>query len=806
VDRHGSTPFVGSRWVDGPWILRPSGAGVVTPSGRSVALDGLPANGLVAIMGAAPLSVELARGRRRVTGAGVASELAVVPAKIGPPRHREAACPRPRLEEIWDVTSARCLVVVAPAGYGKTTLVRQWADRRPGATAWITSDRGDLDPVCFLRAVVAAFDPIVPMPTARDLLIERVASAGEVVAAICGSLADAPPGFTLVIDDVHELDADPTIEVVERLIDAVPDGSRVVLAGRWLPGLRLGRRELAEEVLTVDGRALAFDRHETSTVVRSAMGGSLTDDAVEELHVRTEGWPAGVQLTMLAVQGQDDPERALHDLLTSDRHVVDYIERELLAGVAPEDRHFLLQTSVLERLSGPLCDAVTATSGAAACLDRLVRSGNLFVVALEQGGAFRYHHLFGELLLAELRRTDPASEPELRRRAARWLLADGDGDGAFHQAMWSGDLDFAADVLYSLLFVTLDRGSSLALERWLDAFDPKEVRRRGPLLVVRAWIALNRGAGDEVAEVLELLDEIEDDRPLPDGTVSLEVARAVLAVITRRGGVKAMAESAEVVIEAGPSGSPWWGVAHMQRAVALHLAGAPDPRSLFDAAERATVGDGAVHAITLAHCALVRLQADDPGGYPLVDQAVAELSASGSEHLPLVVMVFTVLAYAEAKRDRREASAEAARRADAMIQQVGAAIPGGVVHHRLILADAALLRLDPPAAARELALAQEVLPSEPDAVRLHEWADRIARRTSARRRADGESAWSQLSAAELRVLAQLPTHRSLEEIGAHLYISRNTVKSHTIAIYRKLGVSGRSAAVVRATELGLLPG
>jgi LuxR family maltose regulon positive regulatory protein len=734
--------------------------------------------------------------------------LGVLQTKIDPPRLPRRAIDRPRLLSAL-AGPARWATVSAPAGYGKTILVRQFVESWPHPSAWVTADPVDDDPITFLAAVIEALSPIVPMGGIREQLPfgrpERLRT--EVLPGMSAAMATVDVPFALVIDDVHQIQNPMTLDVVDHLLDATPHDSRILLAGRSIPIRHYNRRRLSDDLVELSADDLAFTPSETGAALHRNPRYDLGPEMVEELSGLTEGWPAALDLAVLALDGQPDPSLALRSLIADGGNLADYIEEEMLAGISAADRAFLLHTSILDRLSGPLCDAVTGTTDSRVVLDRLVADGNLFVVPLTTPGSYRYHHLWQELLLGQLRRTDPAGEPELHRRAAAWLLDDRDDDRAVRHALASGDLDLATDVVYRLLFPSLDQGAIGALERWLDAFPPGEVRRRAPLLIAHAWTAVSRGRTAEVADILALLDQAPDTGPLPDGTISVEVGAAALNVLTSRGGVKNMVANADVVLAAGPNGSPWWGFAQMQRAVAVHLAGADDdPVALFDRAERATRGEGATHAVTLAHCGVVRLQRNDDEGYELVDRSVTELHESGSEQLPLTALVFTVLAYAEALRGRIEASEAAAATSGRMLETVGDAIPRGVAHHRLILADAALLRHDLPAAARDLAKAQEMLPHEPDAVLLHEWADRISRRTSARRQADGDSSWSQLSAAELRVLAELPSHRSLEEIGTHLYVSRNTVKSHTIAIYRKLGVSGRSAAVDRATELGLLAG
>ena len=739
---------------------------------------------------------------------GPATELAVLPAKVDAPRLPAGAIRRRHLLDRIEASAARCVVVCGPAGYGKTTLLRQLVEEWDGAVGWLTADHTDEDPASFAAAVVRSLGSSLPLGEVEVALASPEPDLWSVALPALGlALRDAPVRFLLVVDDAHALHDREALTLLDHILDAVPDGSRIVLGGRSVPAIRLGRRSLAEPLEELGPDDLAFSAAEARAALRAGRGPALPDQAVDELVALTEGWPAGLHLAKLALEAEADPARAIRSLTGGGGDVARYIEQELLSAVSDDDRRFLLETSVLGHLDAHLCSAVTAMPDSGERLERFVRDGNLFVVPLATDGTYRYHHLFGELLLAQLRRAAPELEPSLHRRAAEHLARDGDADRAVGHALATGDLAFAADIVYLLLFPAIDHGTLAPLERWLSWFPPVELRSRPQLVIAEAWTAVSRGRTAEVAELLDLLAGAPEDDPLPDGTVSTAVAAAALRVLADRAGVKAMAEWTEVVIDAGPAGSPWWGFAHMQRAVAVHLAGTDDdPVALFDSAERATRGDAAMHAVTLAHCGLVRLQRNDPEGHDLVRRALAELVESGAEDHPLAAMVHTATAYAEAERGDRGASERAAARTERALESVGDAVPRAIAHHRLILADAALLRQDLSEAARHLAAAQPMLAHEPDALRLQEWSERVERRTSDRRRTDGASAWARLSPAELRVLEQLRTHRSLEEIGAHLFVSRNTVKSHTIAIYRKLGVSGRSAAVERAEELGLFAG
>lgn len=361
----------------------------------------------------------------------VAMELGVVPTKVRPPDAVGHVCLRPRLDTAWEASSARCVVVTGPAGYGKTSLALQWIAQSSSTCAWVTADRTDADPLSLTRALVAAFDGAVPMTRAKALLARddhtRTRRYAEVVAAVLNALAAARRGYVLVIDDVHRIHGVHTLELLEEVIDATPVGSRVVLAGRSLPPLRLERRWLADDTVELGSAELAFTEQEATELVAAAGPTGLSHDAMSELFVRSEGWPAGLQLRVRALCHAGRNGYSAPGTVGEDRHLRDYVEQEMLSQVSAHERRFLVRTSVLEQLNGPLCDAVTGSSGSASTLDRLARSGNVALVALEDPGTFRHHGLVCDVLLAALRREAPALEPRLRQRATEWNQTNGHG-------------------------------------------------------------------------------------------------------------------------------------------------------------------------------------------------------------------------------------------------------------------------------------------------------------------------------------------------------------------------------------------
>jgi LuxR family maltose regulon positive regulatory protein len=741
-------------------------------------------------------------------------ELGVVPSKLRAPKVRaDALVRRPVLDELL-ARQRRVVVVQAPAGYGKTTTVRLWTDADARPAAWVTLDAGDDDPVVLVRHVLRALAELADC-TGTDLAsVERAAAGrlpslgGEVIPLLAAQLDTTASPFVLVLDDVHLVRSAASLHVLERLVDAIPTESTVVICGRSSPSLRLGRHLLAEDAAVVERQDLTLDDDEVRAGLAAAVP-DLDDPTAELVVEQLEGWPAGLHLAVLALRRRQDPALSVVGLRGTNRSVAEYFHDELLRHLDEESLEFLLRTSVLERLSGPLCDAVLERSGSGALLERLVASGNMFVVVLDGDARwYRYHHLFAELLLARLRDRSPELEAPLRRRAAAWLAADDDPSAAVAQAIAAQDVELASDLIYAALFTSLNFGRVASVERWLDLVPEPERADHALLALAAGWVDVARGRDRSVPHRLERAAQLERPGPLPDGTRDLHLGREALWMMSGIGGVKRTMAAAETLCAAGPQGSPWWGLANHLGVVCAHLVGdLPDPLRAYRAAEVATRGGGAVHATGMAHIGLLELQAGQvPEGLRDVDEAVRIMHDGRLEDSAFITPVHAIESYAAARRGDAAWSVRAADRALALMAELGDTIPRAQIHLRLILVDAAVERGDEAAAREVLAAATRLLDLEPDAIVLRDWIDRLQHDLDATRRRSEVLQRLQLTPAELRVLAELRTHRSLEEIAGQLYVSRNTVKSHTIAVYRKLGVSGRSEAVERCAELDLLEG
>jgi LuxR family maltose regulon positive regulatory protein len=737
----------------------------------------------------------------------------VLTAKLRPPALRSDVLVRFDLADRLALSRSPLVTVLAGAGYGKTTLARQWlaSERRP--YAWVTLDRGDDDPVVFLRHVVRALHRVEPLPAVEAVLAGPSVQVQRVVLpALSVAMDGGRTPFVLVLDDAHRLTSADSLQVLEHLIDLVPDDSRLVVIGRAVPSLRFTRRLLTDRAETVRQDDLRFRPAEARTLLGTALP-SIDDTTATALFERTEGWPAGLHLAVLALRDSSDLPGTVHELqelASADEHLEDYFHHELLAHLEPAERSFLVRTSVLERFTAGLCDAVLERTDSASMIGRLASSGNQFLVRLDgQPPSFRYHQLFADLMLAELRRTAPHDEPGLRRRAARYLVAKGRSEAAVAQAQASGDVEFAAGIVFAEVYRTISRGHIASLERWLAGFATEDLHRLPLLAIARGWLEFSLPDQPylrywiEVAERLVRAEtEVEAVLRKQDRTaVDPALALAALNMTSGAGGLREAAKNARVVRTAEPVASPYWALSWLMEAQALLAAGElPDPVLAFSQAEQATRGMALVHSISLAHLAWsTSLAHDRERAWTLMQAAVDELEAAGLSEVTLGANVWAIFSLLSAERGLDDRSAEAAARAERLLEGAREA-NRGVTQGRLFLADAAVIRGDLLAAERLLHVVRGLLQREPDAAGHHDWANRVAARLAAR----SERWVPRLTDAERRVLAELPSHHSLAEIGEHLYISRHTVKTHAVAIYRKLGVASRSAAVRRARELGLL--
>ena len=346
-----------------------------------------------------------------------ASGAVVLETKLTPPPTRAEYVARAELvERLRDGAERALTVVAAPPGFGKTTLLAAWlaeADR----VAWLSLDEDDNDPARFFIYAVAALRTVEPELGAQALAAHRTPGAGlvdVVLPILLNELAAQERGLTLVLDDYHLITNGEIHEALAYLVERVPSSFRLVLATREDPPLPLGRLRARGQLAELRADELRFGDEETSAFLNDALGLGLSLQDIERLQMRTEGWPAALYLAALSLRGRPDPSSLIDAFAGDDRHVVDYLSGEVLAGLPADLRSFLLRTSILTRLCGPLCDAVTETDGSDRILDELERSNLLLVPLDSKRRWYRYHQLFAELLRHELQRTEPDTEQLVR--------------------------------------------------------------------------------------------------------------------------------------------------------------------------------------------------------------------------------------------------------------------------------------------------------------------------------------------------------------------------------------------------------
>jgi LuxR family transcriptional regulator, maltose regulon positive regulatory protein len=697
--------------------------------------------------------------------------------------------------------------VVAPSGYGKTTLLAQWAARDGEAFAWVSLDDRDNDPKVLLSYVAAALDSVQPV---GDQVFEALASntssvPGTVVPRLGSAFWSMTAPVVLVLDDAHLLWNTECRDALSVLADHVPPGSRLVLAGRDTPPLRIARLRVEGRILEIGPAELSLSHQEAASLLHAA-DVPLGDHDVAALHQRTEGWAAGLYLAALYLREGGSVQGAEDAFGGDDRLVSQYMESEFLGRISARHREFLTRTAVLNRMCGPLCEAVLDQPGSAAELAELVRS-NLLLVPLDRRGFwFRYHHLFRDMLLAELERLEPGLLPVLRRRAAAWCEANGRPEEALEYAMAAGDVDAAARLAQSLWVPTDRQGRFVTLQRWFRWLDDRDGIARYPLIAVwAAVLAAETGRPAEAERWADIVDSWQyGDSSRPADPVTEAWAGVLRAVMCRRG-VGQMRTDADEAVQKFTAVNTMMPVALLCQALARILSDDPDGSDalLEDTVRIAEeVGAHEVQADALCERSLLAMANGDwSRAETLAAQARDALRPIGMESL----LASAVLARAAVHRGDFAAARRELVSAQRLRPLLTYAIPHLAVQARIQLIHVHLAFADIAGARTLMREIEEILKRRPGLGTLVDEALELRARLSAER-GPAAPGMSSLTTAELRILPMLATHLSFPEIGAEMFLSPHTVKSQAMSIYRKLGASSRNQAVIRSRELGLLEG
>jgi LuxR family maltose regulon positive regulatory protein len=699
------------------------------------------------------------------------------------------------------------LSVVAPAGYGKSTLLHQWTVRDGRQHGWLTLDADDNDPVLLLTYLATALDRLSPVdPDLFRSLAAEHPTVPAITRALGAEVATWQQPSVLVLDDVHVLENPVCLDVIALVTEQVPEGSRVALASRDAPPVRAPRLRAEGRILEIESRELALEAAEVAELLRGA-GVELSDPDVTALADATEGWAVAVYLTARSISARG--RAATLDLanLGRSRHIAAYAHAELLSALPAPTVQFLTRTSILDRMSGPLCDAVLRTVGSAQRLEAMARS-NLLVTPLDDHRTwYRYHHLFRDLLRAELEVREPDLVRELHDRAAQWYQGNGLPDAAVEHAMVADDVDRTASLVRERALALYRTGRASTLLRWLEWLDHGGHLARYPAVAAAgAWTAALSGrpvAAERWADAAEQSTSAVHDGPGSSVQGRLALLRALLC---RSGMRDALADARTAERLLGP-GDAWRATVLVVLGLTELLTGSPgaaDGRFLQAADVGRETGAWPAVSVALAERAVIALgRGDRAGARGLSGDAYDVVVDRHLQDHVTNVLVFAVAARVglhERDIDRAERLVVQAQR---LRPGLTYAVPHFAVQARLELTRVLLGLGDGPGARTLLREVDHLAELRPRLGVLAGEADELRRQTA--NTPLGAVGASTLTGAELRLLPLLQTHLTFREIGERLFVSPHTVKTQAISIYRKLGVSSRSDAVRRATGIGLLP-
>ncbi len=695
------------------------------------------------------------------------------------------------------------LEVSAPPGFGKSSLIRLCAESDPRPYAWVQLTQADGDPVHLARHIALALGRIDPLSDdeVSSLLGAAGSAASDLFLLIANTVAERSP-CVLVLDDVHLLTDTSSARAVAELSAALPTESTIALVGRS-NSVALGRQRMAGRVHRVGVDDLAMCTSEAAELLER-VGLVIDDDDLLKLVDFTEGWPGGLHLASLVLaQG-----RSLQEFSGRDELVAEYLVEEVLAGSDPALVSFMEGSAVLDSMDAEELADLLEQEGCEQQLRVIEESGNLLLIPLDhEGRRYRYHHLLRDHLLERLHRSSPGRASRLEGRACEIRAKSGDVDQAVRHAVRAGDRERAAGLV---LGAALDRwfdGRVALLGEWLLLLSEDAVEQHPEAAIAAAWFAIASGDRPAAVRACEAASRSDVQGPLADGSPSAEVALAAARMIMAEGGVDAVIDDAEIVRRAGgPERNPWWTLATGTQGSAYAMLGELDlARVRLEEAVTASSGAPYIDAVGQAQLALLALhdgRIDD--GEHWIRSARATADRHHLDRFPPAVAVYAIDALFAALARRPEHARRTAAVAGATIDQMGGMSPRTALLAQVLLARTAVTLGDRGEAQRWIAEARHTRSRDGSATFLNAQLDELVNTVGSS--PDGEAIGVEpLTAAERRVLAYLPTHLPLGLVASELHLSRNTVKTHTTAIYRKLGVTSRAQAVTAARSAGLLP-
>jgi len=726
----------------------------------------------------------------------------LIASKIRAATAREEFTERPRLLNQVVGSAGPIVLVSAPSGYGKSTLLQHWAAREHRPVAFVRLDRAESDLVLFWRYVVAALRAIEPdlsgeadeelqggMPLVDDIAVPRLLNA-----------LDRYDGhIVLMLDDFHRIEGSAVPASLGTFLQHIPGSLTLAIATRPDPRLPLAGLRARGLVRDLGTSELRFTMEETAAAV-TKIDSRRSERDIRAIHLRTEGWATGVYMASRRGTGlpHTGPPQEIHQYLVS----------EMLDDFDAEDREFMLMTSILDELDPDICDAVVGQADTGERLRRLSRS-NLRRVPLDHAGIYRYHHLLQDVLQSELRlRRGRDAISALHDHAFRWYLEHGQVSVAIHHAIEARATGEAVEMVCRNWFDLVLTGRLSTAHEWISWFDDVDFSAYPPLAVAGAALSAFAGDRDSVERYARLAARLDYDGDPMDGSSTFEASVATMSAVLALDGFTAAARDAERALDIEPETSPWrpllWAVLGVCRIMQV------DDRSSDDLVLQAAttrIGWLGVATYALGSLSLIEswrgrwgsAEASAGEAIELIENLrIGDLVTSG---LP-----YAVCAIISGRKGDAVRAGQLLGVAERSLQRRGGGFPVDSMLLHLAVAEAQLALGRPESAMAQLEQAQRILAKLGDGGRAAHRLNRLVRQTermSRRSDADAPTA-AVLSARELQVVGLLRTGLTLEQIGERLFISRDTVKTHASRSYKKLGAHGRDAAVAEAERLGIL--
>ncbi len=730
----------------------------------------------------------------------------LVATKLRPPAVRDQVVARERLLERLRAGAGLALSLVAcPAGYGKTTLLAAWhqaeAARKP--VAWLTLDENDNDPVVLWSYVIEALRracPAISLPASPQLA--GAASIAHMVLPRLVNELDDLGEVTLILDDFDRLSDGAARESLAWFIDHAPPAFQLVLSTRTEPDLPLAALRAHGELLELRAGDLRFTPGEADAFLNGGLALGLLPGEVDRLVERLEGWPAGLYLTALSLQRTADRHALVTDLGASSRHLIDFLETEVLRAHDPPVQALMVRSSVLERLSGPVCDAVLEQQHSAQMLGALSGS-NLFLIPLdEEGGWYRFHPLFAQLLRVELERREPGTAPALHRRAYAWHRDHAMTGEAIAHAIAADAHAEAAELIDASWVSYANSGRYEAVLAWIGQLPEEMQSGHTGLLLIKAWMLSLSGKREEAGQVIAAAERLAEPGggALPTGFSSVGASLTMLRACCPWGDVGAQLESGRRAVEFEGPESSWRPLACRAVGMGLYFRGETGEADRWFAESAALAPASAqwpAGASSLAYRSLIAGELGRLEDQRMLAESAADLvrehgTEKASGVVPVALGVSLAALGRPEKAERLTGCGVAVLRSGGQPAEVAMAL----LHHGSVLH-----ALDEPERSQAaITEARAVIGSCPDPGILTGRLGACERSP----RPGIRSADEKLTGRERRVLQLLTSDLSERGIGQELYVSHNTVHSHVRSIYRKLGVSSRAHALQRTRELRLL--